>query len=659
MPKFARFSENDLDDDTGSATETTINSAAALAQLVLDKALGASDRKILKRGPGVFILHAPDPAWVPILADHIKTMKRSPIVKEVVELEKKKNLLNRAGQDALPYIQDGHSIAFVTHDPDALLDETILASADLVLKIPHLDLALLRRLIRKVTGASARGLTRELTELPLPVVLAAIRPGRTPRQCITSLERALLRGSLENRVSPSVPRIESLPLTKPIRDWTDDTLADLAAVKSGQLAPERLTYGVLEGPPGTGKTLIAKSLGASAGWSFVDSSVGSWFATGDGYLGGVVQNLKAFIDRTLASAPAIGFLDELDALPDRAGLDSRSREWWTPVVTMFLTEIDRVRRAGRPVLLLGASNYYARLDAALVRSGRLQQQISVLPPDTEAEALDLLNYFAGKRFERPALARIARLAIGATPAKVEAVYNDAVRLARHNGRDLSLTDLIDALTPRDTRRPDDVRAIAIHEIGHAIVAERLGHEVKSVSIVPDGITGGVTEMGSPSIVFTNDLVRELVLIALAGRAADIVAGTGPNAGAEADLANATNLLVAAYRHQGLGPSLVSHQSFAHLAPPPALLAEIDAELSGLLQKAIDIVTADRTALVELTERLVNERILTGEDIASALSTRGVGLAASDAMSARDDIASDNDPENSGTGANEGGPNGQV
>lgn len=659
MPKFSRFSPNDLDDETGSDIETTIDSASALAQLALERVLTAPDRKIFKRRPGIFILHVPNAAWVPILADHLKTMKRSPVVKEVVELEKKKNLFIRVGHDALSHLHDGYSIAFVTHDPNALLDETILASADLILQIPNLNLTLLRKLIAKVTGGVARGLTQELAELPLAVVLAAIRPGRTPGECVASLKRAKERGSHDNRVSASVPRIETLPLTKPVRDWTTDILADLAAVKAGELDPERLTYAVLEGPPGTGKTLIANSLSASADWAFVESSVGTWFATGDGYLGGVVQNLRSFIDRTLAAAPAIGFLDELDALPDRASLDSRSRDWWTPVITMFLTEIDRVRRAGRPVLLLGASNYYARLDAALVRPGRLQQKISVLPPSSEAEALDLLAHFAGRRFERPALARIARLAIGATPAKVEAVYNDAVRLARHDGRDLVLTDLIDALTPPETRRPDDVRSIAIHEIGHAIVAARLGHEVKSVSIVQDGMTGGLTAMGLPSVVFTNDLVRELVIIALAGRAADIVAGTGPNAGAEADLANATSLLVAARRNYGLGPSLVSYQGFPTSVPPPALLAEINAELTGLLQEAIDIVTADRAFLAALTERLLEERILTGEDITTALAPRAPGSPKQDATSSGAHASPEQDPDDADIGVNKGGANGQV
>jgi len=170
----------------------------------------------------------------------------------------------------------------------------------------------------------------------------------------------------------NVPRLDQLPLTELVRSWSDQVLRDLRAVEAGSLA--------LEGPPGTGKTLIANSLAASAGWTFMSSSVGPWFTTGDGVLGGVARNLKSFVDQVLASEPAIGFIDELDELPDRETMDNRGRDWWTPVITLFLTEIDRLRQSGRKVLLIGVTNYRERLDSALIRPGRLQQRVSLLPP---------------------------------------------------------------------------------------------------------------------------------------------------------------------------------------------------------------------------------------------------------------------------------------
>ncbi|KFL30300.1 hypothetical protein JP75_17200, partial [Devosia riboflavina] len=101
------------------------------------------------------------------------------------------------------------------------------------------------------------------------------------------------------------------------------------------------------------------------------------------------------MDEVLVNEPAIGFMDELDALPNRATLDNRGRDWWTPLINLFLTEIDRVRKSGKKVLLLGATNYYDRLDGALIRPGRLQQRVSVLPPRTEAESS---NRLAVKRY---------------------------------------------------------------------------------------------------------------------------------------------------------------------------------------------------------------------------------------------------------------------
>ncbi|WP_116654982.1 AAA family ATPase [Pelagibacterium sediminicola] len=635
MSKFFDLYSGDLDDDPQAENEAQKSAARILAEVALQQALDAPARKTLKTHPGLFIFAVPTEPWISPIAKELKSMDRAPLIVEASEQRKSGGKYERVGLDALDIIQQGRSVLFVSQNPDDFLREEVLASADIFVRIPALTAELLRAVIGQLTRGVARGVTQEHANLDLNIVLACLRPGTSSRQCVDNLKRAVAR--LENPKAGTVPTLDTLPLTQDVRAWTDNMLADLAAVQAGALSPDRLAHGILEGPPGTGKTLIANSLAVTSGWNFVESSVGSWFTSGDGYLGGVVKNLKRFFDDVLAAAPAIGFLDEIDAIPDRAALDDRAREWWTPVITMFLTQIDQIRKSDRKVLLLGATNYYTRLDSALVRPGRLEQRLSVFPPESEADALSLLDYFAGSMIPRDELSRIARLGIGATPATIEGSWKEAQRLARTQDREPLLHDLIDALTPAETRSESDLRAIAIHEIGHAVVALRLGHKLERVTILPEGRSGGQTLTHLPTIIPNRAVIEEIVMIGLGGRAADTIIGSGPHAGAQNDLARATELLLDARLAQGLGEALVSHAAVSSRIHP-TLLNEIDRELRSLLEKAIAIVESDQAIVLSLTEKLLKDRILTGDEIAAEL-----GLKPAEKDTARSTPSSDPKP----------------
>jgi ATP-dependent Zn protease len=415
-----------------------------------------------------------------------------------------------------------------------------------------------------------------------------------------------------------VPLLHELPLTEPVRHWSSQLLADLGAVKSGAMPPDGLVYAMLEGPPGTGKSLIAESLARTAGWTFVPVTVGSWFASGDGALGGVAKNVRAFIDKVIVSEPAVGFLDEVDAIPDRATMDNRGKDWWTPVITLLLTEIDRLRRSGMRVMLIGATNYYHHLDSALVRPGRMQQRVSVLPPQSETEVAALFAYYLRGDLVETDLGKLARLGIGATPALVEGWLKEARGLARSAGRPLQLEDILGQMLPSEVRTPEDVWTIALHEIGHAVVACHLGLTVERVSIVPEGESGGHTRATLPSMVPTWERLCDMVTVSLGGRAADIIIGSGANAGAESDLANATAILLSAFERQGLRDGLAFMPALG--VKRSDVVAAVEVQLARLMKRAIAIVEADRVVAVKLAKRLVAERILSGADVKSALAT---------------------------------------
>lgn len=567
---------DDIDDDNETENENVDNAmlkpktqreqaAHVFATEALNTALTRQTRKLLKRDNGIYILHLPDESWSKHFHRAVRSLGTMLTLRVVTALEKRNGVLDRAGVDGLEIVQKGFSTAFISQDPENLLDEAVIAASDATIKVAPMSPVLMRKIIRRVTKGTARGITAEMTKLNIDIILSVIRPDLTARQCVENLQRAVDRQS--GPPAKTVPLLVDLPLTTPIRDWTDQMLADLESVKAKTLLPEALVYAALEGQPGTGKTLLAESLAATAGWNFVSSSVGGWFAASDGALGGVAKKVRGFVDSVLAAEPAIGFLDELDALPSRETLHERGRDWWTPIVTLFLVEIDRMRKSGKQVLLLGATNFYDRLDPALIRHGRLAQRVSVLPPSNDIDARALLRHFFEQDLTTAEIEKLVRFTVGVTPASVEGWSKAAKAIARASRRNLSVDDVIAQATPSDSRSASDILATARHEIGHALVAQRLGHFVESVSILRDGASGGQTISIPPTTIMSRGVIDDLVTVALAGRAADIVFGEGPNAGAKGDLAIATELLIKAQDEYGLGSDLVN-ASAARLRPQP-------------------------------------------------------------------------------------------
>lgn len=591
------------------------NATEALALMALEAALNSKIRAMLKRHPSVIVVEVPSSDWAAIIALAIKHMGRAPVVKTVTERLKQGAVLHRVGSYELKHVQQGRSVLYISQDPGELLDDAVLAAADVTITIPALTPVLLGKVIRSVTGRVARGVTADMAALDLAVITSVVRQELTAHQCVTNLKRAVMR-----KVQPPVssgPLLHELPLTVAMREWADQTLSDLYAVKTGAIEPELLVFGVLEGPPGTGKTHIAESLARTAGWTFVSTNVGTLFTSGDGALGGVARNLKAFFDQVLSQEPAIGFMDEIESFPNRATMDSRGRDWWTPVVTLFLTEIDRVRQSGKRVLILGATNYYSRLDAALVRPGRLQQRISVLPSETEDEVIALLRYHLKDDLTGADLGKLGRVGRGATPAMVQGWLKQARSRARSQNRPLKPSDILDEIVPEDDRSAAEIRAIALHELGHAVVAHRLGQTVESISIIPEGPSGGRTWTKLSTVVPTWGSLLDIATVALGGRAADLVLGEGANAGAEGDLASATELLLAAHERQGLRDSLVFVPALGNR--PTETFVAVNAELRRLLKRAQAIIEADRDLVLSLADRLIEERVLAGAEIAIALA----------------------------------------
>ncbi len=161
------------------------------------------------------------------------------------------------------------------------------------------------------------------------------------------------------------------------------------------------------------------------------------------------------------------------------------------MITHLLTLFDGAVTDRTGVVLLGATNAFDRLDAALVRSGRFERRFDIVPP-TAADLAQALRLHLGDGLAGVDLTPIASLRPGATGADAARWARDARALARAAGRETTLTDLMAVVAPAEDRPAESVRLVAIHEAGHAVAYLATGLPVRSVSIIQTENTGGVT-----------------------------------------------------------------------------------------------------------------------------------------------------------------------
>lgn len=602
----------ELDDDLDT-TPAAIKPTSALVAAALNAVDTRAVAKALAAdAPCVVLIHAPTQQWAKAVAAEVGRIHAD--VATISAVESKRDGNGWATDLLRGYLAKGRNVIVCSQDPQGLLPPAILAAADIELRLPPITAKVVKRALERTSGQSPRGLRdADIAGLDLEDLALVLRDGKHPSETLSRFRRLaeVTRAGVRSTASASGPLLADLPLPADLEDWSNDCVQQLRAVASGELAAEQLRYAVLEGPPGTGKTLIAGAIARSAGWQFHSASIGQWFASSDGNLGGVSKACVRFFDELLANDHTIGFLDEIDALPDRQTLAPRDRQWWTPVINLLLTQIDRVRDTGKPVTLLAATNYHSRLDLALVRSSRLEQRISVRAPGTIEEIASIFAHYTkdlGTGSE--AFLPMSRFALGATPADIASFVREARSTARRENRALTLDDIIGAVAPADTRSADEIEAVAIHEAGHAVVAHALGHAVESVSIIAGKGTGGYTAVSQPTSFLNRGEIEDQATVYLGGRAADMLVGKkGAHTGAAHDLEMATSLLSRAYGAWGLYDSLHHARS-----DDPEIARNVVGHLGTILVRAKVLVKRNRAQVVSLAQALIEKRLLQREEI---------------------------------------------
>ena len=329
----------------------------------------------------------------------------------------------------------------------------------------------------------------------------------------------------------------------------------------------RIPKGVLMvGPPGTGKTLLARATAGEAGVPFFSIS-GSDFV--EMYVGVGASRVRDLFDQAKKSAPAIIFIDEIDAVGRHRGAgmggghDEREQ-----TLNQLLVEMDGFA-ANLGIVMIAATNRPDILDPALLRPGRFDRQVTVTYPDVKGREAILKVHSRNKPLGPDVdLNVIARSTAGFTGADLENLMNESALLAARNGRKAITNDDIEEATikvmvgpEKKSRKMDDreKKLTAYHESGHAVTNFFLPllDPVHQVSIIPRGAAGGYT-MSVPvedKSYMSKKVMLENLVTLLGGRVAEALIMGDISTGASNDIERATNLAKSMVTKYGMSDKL--------------------------------------------------------------------------------------------------------
>ena len=431
----------------------------------------------------------------------------------------------------------------------------------------------------------------------------------------------------------------------------DEAIAELEEIKDFLADPAKyallgakIPKGVLlYGPPGTGKTLLARAVAGEAKVPFYSIS-GSDFV--EMFVGVGAARVRDLFNQAKANAPAIVFVDEIDAVGRQRGAgmggghDEREQ-----TLNQLLVEMDGFEANGQ-VILIAATNRPDVLDPALLRPGRFDRQIPVERPDLKGRG-DILKVHAKNKpiSKEVELFAYARRTPGFTGADLANVLNEAALLSAREGQktigNTQIDEAIDRVMAGPQRKSrlmseEERRVTAYHEAGHALVAHALPHTdpVHKITIMPRGRALGYTMVlpDEDRYSTTRNQLLDQLAYSLGGRAAEELIFHDPSTGASNDIEKATALARAMVTQYGMTEAIGAIKLGTDASEPfmgrdyghqrdysENVAAVVDAEIRKLIetahQEAYEILEANRTILDEMVIKLLEIETLNKEEIA--------------------------------------------
>ncbi len=491
-------------------------------------------------------------------------------------------------------------------------------------------------------GDNTTGLIFQLLVAIVPTLIIVWLLWRMMRSVRTGQDQALSFGRSRARV---VRDMERPQVTFADVAGADEAKQELAEVVEFLKEPEkfirlgaRIPKGVLMvGPPGTGKTLMARAVAGEAGVPFFSIS-GSEFV--EMFVGVGASRVRDLFERAKAEAPAIVFVDEIDAVGRHRGAglggghDEREQ-----TLNQILVEMDGFE-TGTNVIVVAATNRPDILDPALLRPGRFDRNVVIDKPDLKGRQDILKVHAKGKPLSADVdIEALAKITPGFSGADLENLINEAAILAaRRNKKSIGMSEMQESMErvimgpERKTRviSNKEKTSIAYHEAGHAILHHVLEHAspVHKITIVPRGRAGGYV-MSLPendTLLVSREEFEDEIVAMMGGRAAEEIIFNQFTTGASNDLQQATARARAMVTQYGmsdvlgprafgsgsgslfLGRDLYEQRDYSEQAAE-----EIDNEVKRILQTAYQraktILNENREKLEQIAHVLMEQETL--------------------------------------------------
>ena len=383
---------------------------------------------------------------------------------------------------------------------------------------------------------------------------------------------------------------------------------------------------LLHGPPGTGKTLLAKAVAHESNAKFFAQSASSFVEM---FAGLGASRIRRLFREARKHAPAIIFIDELDAVGGRRGSDNSSEREQT--LNQLLVEMDGFNSTG-DVVVMAASNLLEKLDPALLRPGRFDRQVFVSPPDIIGRERILGVHTRDKPLRDDVdLAKVAAQTSGLTGADLANLANEAaIRCARRKATALTRADFDQALErviagvqSRRVLNTHEKRVVAYHEAGHALCAELLPgvDRVHKVSIVPRGRALGYT-LNLPDedrYLKTREELIDHMTVLLGGRMAEQIVFGDVTTGASDDLKRVAQVARAMVYEYAMGTPGTAQRAIAEDDVGSEQFRRVrdeeQQELAFEAQRAAtELLTGQRGKLEEFAQALLENEVLERADI---------------------------------------------
>ncbi|MCF6093336.1 AAA family ATPase [Microaerobacter geothermalis] len=405
------------------------------------------------------------------------------------------------------------------------------------------------------------------------------------------------------------------------------------------LNPERIkSFGIrpikgilLTGPPGTGKTLLAKAAANYTNSAFVSTSgsefVEMYVGVGASRIRQLFQDVKEMAQKNGQDSGII-FIDEIDVLGGKR--EGSTHREYDQTLNQLLTEMDGMSTSENPrILIMAATNRIDMLDPALIRPGRFDRQISVGIPDRKGREQILQIHLKNKPLAKDvSIEKLSKQTFGFSGAQLESLTNEAAIYAMREGSSeieskhfnksidkVLLGEKIDRETSEEEKR-----RVAIHELGHAFVTERLiPGSVSQIALTPRSQALGYVRQNPPKeqYLYTKEDLEFQIMIALAGTAAEEVFFRTRSTGASNDLEKAN------YYCQQLIATGLSSLGFIHpqFIPKDKINEETNRMMQVLFERVKKMIEEDKELFEYFLEILLQEEWMSGDEMRERLSIR--------------------------------------